>query len=684
LKKVFILTEFFPPSFAATGQLLEELSDILGKDFDIEILTSIKKNNFDESKKSYKTKRFSLLKLNKNNKIGRALNGILFFFSCFFYLIPKSKDSILLIVSNPPFLPVLGYLFFKLKKQKYVYLIHDQYPEIAVKLGYLKEKSLITKLWMALNRKVFSTAARVISLGKLMGEHITNIYPILGKRHILKTIPNWSIKENIYPIADKIEIKKKYKIENKFVIQYSGNMGLFHGLEVMIDVADILRENNEIIFQFIGDGGKKRFLQDETAKRKLKNVIFQEYAAKINLNESLNCADIGIVALDSRADNLAIPSKFYGIIAAGLPIIGLMNRETDIGKEIIEKHLGYIFPSKNPLEIADKILSFQKDKSLLQKYSKNALNLFLEKYDLTTVAHKYKTLLIEMEIKMLDLHCHSNTSDGLLSPQELMLKAKESGINYIALTDHDTVAGLNEARITAEKYGINLINGVEISCQIPKGELHILGLFVNPLDENLNNMFKKLQNYRRERNEKFLTKLKEIGIDINMDELLEGNRKLENIGKPNFARYLEKKGIVKNSKDAYGKYLNDGGLASVSKEKIKSEDAISAIHGAGGIAVLAHPDQVKLFNFTEFNNFVIDLKNKGLDGIEVYYSNYNKKQIKFYKKIAQNHGLVISGGSDFHGVEKYRNAKLGFYGFKKKIPPELLGDIKNYISNQSR
>jgi len=280
---------------------------------------------------------------------------------------------------------------------------------------------------------------------------------------------------------------------------------------------------------------------------------------------------------------------------------------------------------------------------------------------------------------MIDLHCHSNASDGSLSPEELVMKAFDFGIASFALTDHDTISGLREAKSTAEKVGIELISGIEFSCDYDGGELHILGLFIDETNPELLKVIKTLEEYRKERNEKLLELLTKQGIKINMDDLFCHNDRIENIGKPNFARALYKNGYVKNEFEAYSKYLSEANLKSIERKKISDKEALDIIHTAGGLAVLAHPDQLGIKEHKLLINFISDLKEKGLDGIEIFYTGYKKNIIKRYKGIARKYSLLYSGGSDFHGESKYRRNKLGFYGEKKVIPQEILDKMKDFI-----
>ncbi len=499
----------------------------------------------------------------------------------------------------------------------------------------------------------------------------------MQKRFNLISIPNWACEEKIYPIGDKIGLKNKIGFENKFVVQYSGNIGLFHNTEKIIEIAELLKNYEDIIFQIIGEGARKKLLIELTEQKKLNNVKFFDYAKKESLNESLNAADLALISLSEKAYNLAVPSKFQGIIASGAPIIGIMDENNDIGSEITNNGLGYI--STDPEYLAGKILFLYKNEQIRKFFSDKCLDLFKKKYSLSIVGEKYKKILKETEINMVELHCHSNYSDGSLSVRELVVKARESGVNYLAITDHDTVDGMEEKIAISKEYNINPITGIEVSCDFREGELHIVGLFFDYKNKDFNDFLSKIKGYRTDRNLKMFEKFKSLGIDIDQKDFFSDGKKIESIGKPNFAKYLVDKGIVNNFKEAFKKYLKDGGIADVKKERVSDKEAIDRIHGAGGIAILAHPDQTGIKNYGEFEIFIADMKEKGLDGIEVYYTNYSKKEIKFYKKIATKYNLLISGGSDFHGTNKASGIKLGFYGKNKRIPPELIGQMKNYL-----
>ena len=283
---------------------------------------------------------------------------------------------------------------------------------------------------------------------------------------------------------------------------------------------------------------------------------------------------------------------------------------------------------------------------------------------------------------MIELHCHSNASDGSLTPTELVELAHKNGITDLALTDHDSIAGIAEAEAAAAPLGMNIIPGTELSCEFGSGELHIVGLFIDTKCPALKQFYDDLYQYRLNRNKQLLTHLQNIGIDISEEEVTEGGKDFGTVGRPNFARVITQKGYTKNIFAAFDTYLSNAVLTDVKRIKITDRQAIDMIHQAGGIAILAHPSQTGVHPYKDLLMFVTDLKEKGLDGMEVYYNGYKNKSIKQYRKIANHCGLLLSGGSDFHAYDKGAIANLGYYGAEKPIPDELVEIMRGYIANK--
>ncbi len=247
---------------------------------------------------------------------------------------------------------------------------------------------------------------------------------------------------------------------------------------------------------------------------------------------------------------------------------------------------------------------------------------------------------------MLDLHNHTTASDGVLAPSALIERAHSLGITDIAVTDHDTLGGLDEACSTGEALGVNVYQGVEISATRENGgSLHILGYGFNRDAEPLSSAIKLLRNARELRNEKICVKLQEHGMEITISELKQIAPSI--IGRPHFARLMIEKGYVDDAYEAFEKWLGVGCPGYVDKEVLSPAQAIKAIKQSGGIAVLAHPliyakDAQKLEALLE------KLVSFGLDGVEVYYGSYSDAERSMIRCFADRLNLLPGGGSDFH------------------------------------
>ena len=250
---------------------------------------------------------------------------------------------------------------------------------------------------------------------------------------------------------------------------------------------------------------------------------------------------------------------------------------------------------------------------------------------------------------MIDLHVHTTFSDGTFTPQEVVRFAKEKGLFAIAITDHDTTDGVKDAIEEGERLGLKVVSGVEISADF-EIEMHILGLFIDIDNEFLQQKLKMLEKFRKERNPQIIKKLRQMGYNISMEEV----EKLalgEMIGRPHIAKVLVQKGYFSTTKEVFEKLLGFGKPAYVKKEKLKPQEAIEAIKKAGGLAILAHPHKY-LYLEEGSENVFLELKEYGLDGIEVFHSDHNQIETSMLLEIAKKLDLAISGGSDFHGENK--------------------------------
>lgn len=268
-----------------------------------------------------------------------------------------------------------------------------------------------------------------------------------------------------------------------------------------------------------------------------------------------------------------------------------------------------------------------------------------------------------------DLHVHSSASDGLLTPSELVDSSVEKGLRVIAITDHDTVAGIAEARRRALETGIKIVAGIELSCgwEGRDASIHVLGLFVDETAPALQQLLLEQKQFRYLRALKIVDLLGATGLEVT-----ELRQKFEAspdrvLGRPHIARFLQEKGFISDFQQAFDKYLSRGCPAYVPKDHVDPEKGIAAIKQAGGIAIIAHPGLVPDWDVV-WNR----IANMPWDGIETYYSEHTNRQVEKFAEIVAERGWVSSGGSDYHGDYGKHVNRLGRYGLEKKQYDSLL------------
>lgn len=255
-----------------------------------------------------------------------------------------------------------------------------------------------------------------------------------------------------------------------------------------------------------------------------------------------------------------------------------------------------------------------------------------------------------MIAKKIDLHVHSTYSDGTFTPAELVHEAQKNGLSAMALTDHDTTSGISEAIQAASGTSLEIIPGVELSTDYSGQEVHVVGLFIDSDHPDLISSLSEFQNARDQRNEKMLSLLREEGFAITMEALIQENPDAV-ITRANIARYLVDHNQIGTISHVFEKYLGDDCPCYVARKKISPMEACRLICMAGGLPVLAHP---VLYHMkpAELNRLIQNMKPAGLAGIEALYSTYDRGDEAFIRKTAEENGLLISGGSDFHGSNK--------------------------------
>jgi predicted metal-dependent phosphoesterase TrpH len=272
---------------------------------------------------------------------------------------------------------------------------------------------------------------------------------------------------------------------------------------------------------------------------------------------------------------------------------------------------------------------------------------------------------------LIDLHSHTNQSDGSCSPAELVDAAVRAGVTTLGITDHDTFAGYDQACATAAAAGLELVCGIELSTKLHSHSVHLLGYFLS--DGGLAEFREwvlDLQAARRERNVRLAARLRELGFDITLEEAEARGRGMT--GRPHFAQIMVEKGYVSGIREAFDQYLDESAQGYVYRREPQFAEGVERIREAGGIASLAHPVRVK----GDVPALMPELRDAGLNAIEAYHSDHDEQDTKLYLGLAKRYGMLVTGGSDYHGAVK-PDVKLGTgCGGNLHIPDDLVEKLR--------
>ncbi len=253
-----------------------------------------------------------------------------------------------------------------------------------------------------------------------------------------------------------------------------------------------------------------------------------------------------------------------------------------------------------------------------------------------------------------DLHLHSNASDGRYAPEEVVRRAVQNGLTVISLTDHDTVDGIIPARRAAEQFpGLSFIPGVEVSSDVPRGEVHILGYFIDYASEELAGTLARFRRSREGRARRIVEKLAELGIHIDFARVRE-IAGAGTIARPHIAQAMLEKGYIASIKEAFDRYIARDGPAYVERDKMTPAEVVALIRRHHGLAVMAHP-----FTVPDPGAVIAELAENGMVGVEAYYDSYTAEEVNYLVRLAERHGLVATGGSDYHGLDERNETLMG-------------------------
>ncbi|WP_414542660.1 glycosyltransferase family 4 protein [Nostoc sp. CCY0012] len=398
--KLSVVTQFFPPDYAATGQLIEELVRQLEQQgVDIEVFTSQPGYAFRsdsaatfEHSGGIKIQRSRTAQLWPGRIRGKAVNGVLYTVRAALHLLRAwRRNNLMLVTTAPPFLPLIGYLAYVLFRLPYVCILYDLYPDIAIALGVVSPRSWLARMWRAINRQVWLNAKGIIVLSPAMKQQVVANCPQVADK--ISVIHSWANPDLIKPLA-KLEnwFAWKHNLVNKFTVLYSGNMGRCHDIDTMFAAAKEL-QNEPIQFVFIGGGAKRDELVAEVEQLGLENFTFLPYQDKKDLPYSLTACDLSLVSVDACTENLVAPSKLYSALAAGRPLAVICSPNSYLRGLISESQCGGTFDNGDSHGLAQFIRLLSRDQQLGEKMGMAGREYLRSHFTPKVIAQKYFEVL---------------------------------------------------------------------------------------------------------------------------------------------------------------------------------------------------------------------------------------------------------------------------------------------------
>ncbi|MDZ7960414.1 MAG: glycosyltransferase family 4 protein [Aulosira sp. DedQUE10] len=372
--KLSVITEFFPPDYAATGQLIEELVRQLSKQgVNIEVFTGQPGYAFGTSSAPaveqvgrVRIKRSRTAQFWSQRVRAKAIKGILFTLRAVLHLIRcRRRQDVVLLTSAPPFLPIVGYLAHLCFGLSYVCLIYDIYPDIAIALGVIPKNHWLAGFWQALNRKIWQKAKGIVVLSPAMKQRVVATCPLIADK--VSVIHSWGDPDLIVPIVKKDNwFAKKHDLVNKFTVLYSGNMGRCHDMDTILAAAKQL-QGEPIQFVCIGGGAKHESVSEEVNRLGLSNFLFLPYQDKEVLPYSLTACDLSLVSVEAGMESLVAPSKLYPALATGRPVAVICSEYSYLKQLITDAQCGASFENGDSYGLVEFIRLLNTDKQLAER-----------------------------------------------------------------------------------------------------------------------------------------------------------------------------------------------------------------------------------------------------------------------------------------------------------------------------
>lgn len=401
-KDILFLCQYFYPEYISSAKLPYDTAIALSRaGFLVGAMCGYPKdyNNFGrvplkEIHEGIEIKRVKYIQFKRSNFFGRLINYISFTFSVLFKFKYILNYRAVIVYSNPPILPFIATLARRFFGIKTIFVSYDVYPEIAIITNSLSERSIITKLMKLVNYKVFKYANKVIALSSEMKNFLLNHRQFL-KENQIEVIPNWYEDNGNTGNLNSYENKlfNDIKPKDNFIVSYFGNMGICQDMDTILGAIKELKNDNKIKFLFAGHGNKMAMLKAKVKEEKLNNVFIFDFLHGQDFNDALNISDCCLVSLAHGLKGLAVPSKTYSYMMAGKPIIAIMDRDSDISKDLLENEAGYVVDVGQVGELVNAIKELKSNIPKKEQMGKNCRKVFLEKYTKEKCTKQYVDLI---------------------------------------------------------------------------------------------------------------------------------------------------------------------------------------------------------------------------------------------------------------------------------------------------
>ncbi|HVN48723.1 MAG TPA: glycosyltransferase family 4 protein [Bacteroidota bacterium] len=398
-KKVWLVTEYYYPDEQATGYLMAKLSEGLCHEFPIGVFCRVAHRkgynqcHYQIPENQIDIRRVWCLNFQKDILFFRILNILMLTIAIIIkMLFTVHRDDTVIAVTTPPTLPFISLFITLLKRAKLIVLVHDTYPEALIATGFLKQSDIIFKLFQSLTNILYHYAESIVVIGRDMKDRIITAYPRLNNKVII--IPNWvDVKEIVVMKRSEVGLLSQLGLQDKFVIGYLGTHGRTHDIELLIESAIALSGSKDIHFLFIGNGAKKKWLDDYIRKNHLLNITSLPYLSYRKQSEMHNACDISVITFRQQMIGVSVPSRMYNMMAAGKPILAITEKKSELAMVVEEEDIGWVITTHNVQDIVNCIIDIKNHSTILENMGKRARRVAVEKYSFEKVIENYKNLI---------------------------------------------------------------------------------------------------------------------------------------------------------------------------------------------------------------------------------------------------------------------------------------------------